>query len=454
MKLNALRGVGKVYRFSLKQTLTTAGWLISTIVFAVLLLFGIPLILLAISSASADDEKNDPDEAVIRSVYVCDETAGDADYSVLKDAGYTDVTYTAYDSMDAAIHAATKIDETVILHVTEAEGRFLLTVVLADGSALSRSDASDFARFAENNFGLVQLEKAALSPEGATLLKLPVSSETRALGEDAESDDEDSMAEELVGFIVPFLMLMLVYFMVLMYGQSVANSVKLEKDSKLIETVLTMVHPFALMTGKLFAGATAAVLQILIWLCALLGGMFGGAIIALRMVPDTSNSTVLTLDAVTESGIDLSVGGILLTVIVLALGLLLYLSLSCVAGALATKAEDLNKTNVVFVLVLVVSFFLCFSPSESESGMRIISDALWLKIFPFTSILVVPGDLVLGRLSAGIVIACLLALIAACVLLIWAAAAIYKLLVLYRGAPPTPKALLRMFKESRGAKQS
>ena len=51
MKRNPLAGTGKVYGFTLKQTMLSKGWLGSTITIALLLLIGIPLILLAVSSA-------------------------------------------------------------------------------------------------------------------------------------------------------------------------------------------------------------------------------------------------------------------------------------------------------------------------------------------------------------------------------------------------------------------
>lgn len=53
MKRNPLSGTGKVYSFTLKQTMLSKGWLGSTITIALLLLIGIPLILLAVSAAGS-----------------------------------------------------------------------------------------------------------------------------------------------------------------------------------------------------------------------------------------------------------------------------------------------------------------------------------------------------------------------------------------------------------------
>ena len=48
MHANPFAGTGKVFKFSLKQMLTSKGWLGSTLITAVLLLIGIPLLVLCI----------------------------------------------------------------------------------------------------------------------------------------------------------------------------------------------------------------------------------------------------------------------------------------------------------------------------------------------------------------------------------------------------------------------
>ena len=147
MKKNPLAGIGRVYRFTLKQVCSAKGWLISTILIAVLLLVGIPLILLAAASDGTDSD----DSTRIKQVLVCDETDGDADYNVLKEAGdYETVTYTMYKSMDEAAAAVTEKDTTVILRVTKPDESLMLTVYLPENSELSRSKASDFADFVKS----------------------------------------------------------------------------------------------------------------------------------------------------------------------------------------------------------------------------------------------------------------------------------------------------------------
>ena len=458
MKRNPLAGTGKVYGFTLKQTMLSKGWLGSTIAIAALLLIGIPLLLFAVSSIGSKTDEQD-DETEIRTVFVVDETEGEADYTALK-MDESEPEYISCASMDAAIGETAEKNDCVILRITDSDGTYVATVYLPQITEISRSKASKLGTLVEERFRVILMQKAEITPEGAALLSMPVQTDTAAIGENAEAESEDQdMVGEMISFMIPYLMLLLVYMMVVLYGQSMANSVLLEKTSKLMETILTAVHPVALMSGKLLATATAAVLQLLIWLFSLIGGMIGGAFFALRMVPDTNNTTVQAIEQVTDTFVSFSIPGVLMSLLILALGFLLYLSLSAVSGALASKAEDLNKTNIIFVMVLLGSLLLCISsPSQLEQGastgeMSFISDAMWLKFFPFTSILVVPGGLIMRKISLMLGWASIGILAATVILFVVIAAVIYKMLVLYRGEPPKIKQLLAMLKENKQKKQ-
>lgn len=458
MKRNPLAGTGKVYRFTLKQMCAAKSWILSTVIVALLLVIGIPLLLWATTS-SADEQPEEKDgKAQIRTVLVCDETEGTADYSQLKALGYEKLSYQAVDSMDAAVARIRDADSTVILRVTKPDENYLLTAYLPDKTELSRSTARSFVSFVERNFKSLLMQKADLAADQIAALSVPVSASTEELSadpdaEDDGSEDENGVLEMLVDFAVPFLMLMLLYMMVMLYGQAMSNTVMMEKNSKLIETVLTAVHPFALMFGKLLATATAAVIQLLVWLGCLIGGAFGGVLFVKQVISNPDSQAVATVDAIMENKSLFSVSGIVLSLLFVALGFLLYLSLGAISGALASKSEDLSKTQIVFALVLVISFFLCLGTSGSEENAGgMFSQSPWLRYCPFTAVLIVPGKLLVGRMSGLETAVSFFCMIAGVVLLVALAAAIYKLLVLYRGTPPTPKKLLAMAKQNRPAK--
>ena len=72
-----------------------------------------------------------------------------------------------------------------------------------------------------------------------------------------------------------FLLAMMLYLTLIVYGMSVMRSVLEEKTSRVMEVMLSCVTPKELMAGKILGVGAAGLTQIAIW-CAV-AGVFGGA---------------------------------------------------------------------------------------------------------------------------------------------------------------------------------
>lgn len=287
----------------------------------------------------------------------------------------------------------------------------------------------------EEGYTQEALDRADLTPEQRALLTAPVEV-TVTGGQTGEGETMGLLS------MLPFASLMLLYFLVLLYGQSTAASVILEKTSKLMDLFLVSVEPGAMVLGKVLATALAGLLQLAVWAAGLAGGFaIGGAVVRqtgvmlplLEVLKGVGRLTGLfSVPAMLEAA------GLLLT------GFLLYCSLSAIGGSMAGKAEDLSSTNVLFSLVLVASFFCCMFAGGMD-GMT--SSARWLDYVPFTAILVTPSRVLLGQTSllGGLVS---LALVVVCAGVLTALAGrVYRLMSLYKGNPPTPRRVLRMLRE-------
>ena len=257
----------------------------------------------------------------------------------------------------------------------------------------------------EEGYTQEALDRAELTPEQRVLLTAPV--EVTVTG--GQTGEGETMG--LLSMLLPFASLMLLYFLVLLYGQSTAASVILEKTSKLMDLFLVSVEPGAMVLGKVLATALAGLLQLAVWAAGLAGGFaIGGAVVR-------------------QTGVTLPLLEVLKGV-----GRLTGLF----------SAEDLSSTNVLFSLVLVASFFCCMFAGGMD-GMT--SSARWLDYVPFTAILVTPSRVLLGQTSllGGLVS---LALVVVCAGVLTALAGrVYRLMSLYKGNPPTPRRVLRMLRE-------
>lgn len=248
----------------------------------------------------------------------------------------------------------------------------------------------------------------------------------------------------LLSMLLPFASLMLLYFLVLLYGQSMAASVILEKTSKLMDLFLVSVEPTAMVLGKVLATALAGLLQLAVWILSLMGGFAAGGALARQTAPGVTLPLLEVLRGAGRLAGLFSVPAMLEAVGLLLAGFLLYCSLSAIGGSLAGKAEDLSSTNVLFSLVLVVSFLCCMFAGDMD-GMT--SSARWLDYVPFTAVLVTPSRVLLGQTSlmGGLVS---LVLVVACAGLLTALAGrVYRLMSLYKGNPPSLRRVLRMLRE-------
>ena len=244
--------------------------------------------------------------------------------------------------------------------------------------------------------------------------------------------------------ILPYVGVMLIYFLVLFYGQGVANSVILEKTSKLMDFFLVSVEPVAMVLGKVLAIALSGLLQLCIWLISLLGGFAGGIWLYKTIAPQQELGLITFFRSLRLFDGMFSLPAVLLAVGIILGGFLIYCALSGVGGALAGKAEDLSSTNVLFSMALVVSFLCCLL---GGSGEGIISQARWLDFVPFTAIMVTPARVLLGEVSLGMGVLTLVIVLVTAVLLCVLAGKVYRMMSLYKGDPPSVQKLFVMLKE-------
>ena len=126
-----------------------------------------------------------------------------------------------------------------------------------------------------------------------------------------------------------YVLVILIFMLIIMYGMSIASSVTNEKSNRSIEILVTSTDSTALLFGKVFAGAVATVFQVGIIAVCLLGSYQYNKdfwSIDLGMFLDIP-ANVLVVFAVFGIG-----------------GFLFYAFMYGALGALVSKIEDLNKS--------------------------------------------------------------------------------------------------------------
>ncbi|MDD6815023.1 MAG: ABC transporter permease [Firmicutes bacterium] len=352
---------------------------------------------------------------------------------------------------DTLLLAADRQGDTFVLHLLYPEGSTLTEEdawVLSDGLATYGDIAAEAIN--EAAAGRDGEEKSDNMTDGVTAGSSDSVTDgaerEEAEGEEGAPESEDPLDEvrSLLGLVIPYLNIMVLYFFVLLYGQGVAQSVITEKTSKLMEFFLISVRPSAMILGKLTAVCLSGVVQLFSWILALMAGFGLGSLGAQAINPETDMLVLRLLESfgsMTEGMF--SAGGVVLALAMLLTGMLLYCSLAGIGGAIAGKPEDLSSTNVMFTLILIGSFFACLlSGGLDGSG----NAAGWMDWLPFTAVMVTPARIVLGTISLAKGFGCLLVSLATALLLTILAGRLYKQMVLYKGNIPGPKKLLEMMK--------
>lgn len=461
-----LRGFSKIFAFTFRQQTRRKGFLITLILVGMICLLAPSLAMTGAAYFGQDDGQNGQtdqaayDEAAasqadlmdaltsVKQILVVNETEDSAyDADALSSFDFAGTVGIPMDTVnfvscetdfDGACAKAEGSDDTLILVSTRQGTAYQINLLIPDDSGISRetAEALEPVLAAYGNMAADSYNAAHNLEEDGGMFHA---------GSDADSaDDPLAGARSVLGFVLPYLNIMVLYFFVLIYGQSLAQSVIMEKNSKLMESFLVSVRPTAMIMGKLTAVCLSGVLQLSLWILCLIGGFALGCVGAKAADPDTDMLLVMLLESFGEMTQGMfSIGGILMTLLLILAGMLLYCSLAGIGGAVAGKPEDLSSANIMFTLILVASFFACLA-AGGLNGLA--GGAAWLDWIPFTSVMVTPSRVLLGSVSLLKGFGCLLVILVVALALTVTAGRLYKLMALYRGEMPGPKKLLQMLR--------
>ena len=139
----------------------------------------------------------------------------------------------------------------------------------------------------------------------------------------------------------------LLYFLIILFGQFVAQGVVEEKSSRVVELLLATMRPWQLLAGKILGLGLLGLAQIL--LIAVVGGV--GAVV---------------FDVVSVPG--QVVGTIVSVVLWFVLGYAFYAAVFAAGASLVSRQEDLGTVIMPLTLVLVVGFIIALQAVANPSG--------------------------------------------------------------------------------------
>lgn len=442
-----MKSIGKIFSFTFIQHVKGKGYRNATI-FVTILCFLLPALIMPAIEYFGEEESY---ESKITKVYVIDKEQDLADYSFLNSADpeqFQNIIYEMADSVETAAELAASDGYAVLLAVEKQGSSYQISVLLPDETELEEKDANAYEDFIYRYFRYVLVQKSQLAYTQIAELTMPIEISVRDTEVLEGETDEYAAARDIFAAVLPYLNIMVLYFMILAYGQGTANSAIMEKTSKLMDLFLVSVKPGAMLLGKVFATAASGILQLFCWIGGLAGGFALGTQLVRIINPQSDMAILQLFDAFGEISGMFTVSGVILALLMLAAGLLLYCSLAAIGGAVAEKPEDLSSTNMLFVMILIISFFATMYAGGTSADVP--WDAVtWQVWMPFTAILVTPTKILLGGMTMPQALGSLGIVVLTAVLVTLLAGKLYKMMSLYKGNPPGPAKLMEMLKNDR-----
>ncbi len=424
-------GWRQVFNFTAEQNMKGAGFKASTIGISILifaLFFAINCIM---ANSQLEDSRKDPDAAIdiedttINTIYyVCeDEYSKQVVDTTLAAIGEQLEIEFKKASGDNATDTHTNEQGSIVMVASTEEYVMKFDFNVSKESNVDKGDVEEFALQFVSVVDNIKYSIAGLSEIQIAILNSSeyVYSEVISVDELDEEIDEGLMIAEMV---VPMVYTMLFYFIILMYAQSIQKLVVAEKTSKLMETLLASVKPYAVITGKVLAMATIGIGQTVLWIVSGVLGYIVGDKVALEIYPEYENYIGGIIELMkTDSEIAFAPTGIVLAIICMILGYLVYCILSGLSGALVNKIEDMSSYQMIFMIPVMIGFFASYmGPLFSDNEVMFTI----FRIIPIISPFMIPAELIIGKAAMWEGIASIAVSLITCAALVMFTGKVYK----------------------------
>ncbi len=218
-----------------------------------------------------------------------------------------------------------------------------------------------------------------------------------------------------ISFGVAFLF----YMVLILYGQMIVRAVLEEKQSNIVEIIVSSLRPWEMMLGKIVGVGAVGLAQMAVW----------GTIVTVAIAGLTVFSGTLASAGLDLSSIAFPWGPLAITLVFLVLGYLLYAGMFAGAGATISNEHDAQQAVIPIILLIVVPFMAVQGVIQNPNA----GWAVGLSLVPFFSPLLMTSRVFLAQVPLWQWGTSLLLLVSCVVLAAWVAGRIYRVGILMKG---------------------
>ncbi|WP_277678502.1 ABC transporter permease [Gracilibacillus dipsosauri] len=280
-----------------------------------------------------------------------------------------------------------------VLEITEQEQ--LPAAVYYTAEMSSTSIESTLNQALEQIKTEIATNKAGLDPRTIATIYEPISFEKEPIVAEGEegsvkTEEELSGARGLV-----YVILFLLYFAVIAYGNMIATDIANEKTSRVMEILISSSSPVSQMFAKILGIGSVGLVQMLLYL--------GVGYIVIQQKQEELVGGFFEFFGLSET----SASTFVYAIVFFLLGYFLYATLSAMLGSLVSRTEDVQQLMTPVILLIVVAFMISIFGLSNPSS-QFVTIASYIPFFSPMAMFLRVGMLNIPFWEVGLSIAILI----------------------------------------------
>ena len=398
-----------VMKFTMKDMVKRKSFIISTIIFLVMIVvgFNVPKILKAIKGEDTVDKLLIVDESNV--------FEGALESLKSLDTGYEiEIANLKYDEVKEKIQSE-EIESAIF--VEKQEENIKIKYIIKDATMMEEVP-EDIITTINTLYTNIQISKLGLTEE-------QLKSITPNFEFSLEQTDEKANGNVFAMMLLSIVLFYAIYFC----AYQVSSSITTEKTSKIIETLVTSTSPKTIVLGKTIGIGIVGLLQMIL--------LVGTALISAKAFLEPGMiEQVLDMSAITPYlGI--------VTIIYFILGYFAYALLYALTGSTVSKTEDIQSANGPVAMLAVIGFYLSyFTMMNPTSEMNIFA-----SLFPISSPFCMPFRIMMGLAKPTDVLISIAILVVTILVIAKVTIKIYSNAILNYGTKMSLKDIVKVYRD-------
>lgn len=197
---------------------------------------------------------------------------------------------------------------------------------------------------------------------------------SRDVNFDAKGIDERGEERDSGGtFIASFVIGLMIYITLAIYGQAIMGAVVEEKETRIAEILFSSARPFELMMGKLVGVGLAGLTQLGIWVAS------AAVIISIVALQTDLSAVIGALPSISPLMI-------FYFLIFFLLGFFIYASIFALIGSMVTTVQEGGQFAFPPIMLMLIGFYFSFAVVRDPNS----SLSFWVSIAPFFAPITMP----------------------------------------------------------------